>query len=111
MNSAEQKEIKILILNARTMLSQNDLNQEERNDLELVVAKLSGRLLSVWFPVDWGRRILMSIIFIVGLCGFFTGSHTLIWSWFSLIFFSPRLVGEVAHASGNIVRKLGRQNH
>lgn len=105
MNSVEQQEIKSLLLNARTMLNQNNLNQEERERLETVIALLSGRLLSVWLPVEWSRRTLMLIIFVVGLIGIFTGLHILILSWLVLPLFSPRLAGELAFAFGNLGRK------
>ncbi len=110
MDNIEEREANQLLVKARTILDQNDLSDDERQNLQLLVAKLSGQLLSVWFPRDWGRRLLMLTILLVGFYGLISSFHTLAWCLLSLPFFSPRIVGTVAFAAGILAKYTGLLN-
>jgi len=57
-------------------------------------AQIAGYLLSQWFPVGNGRRLLMAAIAITAVGGALAGHFWLLWLMLLLPFFSPRLVGE-----------------
>ncbi|MDD5007222.1 MAG: hypothetical protein PHC68_02330 [Syntrophorhabdaceae bacterium] len=84
-------------------LKDENLTSEERQGYERLAAKYAGILFSTWFPVDWGRRLIMVFIFlIVGLYGILWGHTAALWLWLSILIFSPRVVGEVLAVLGRI---------
>ena len=83
------------------------LTLQQRNELELHAAKLAGTLLHPWFPVSWGRRLLMAAIILFGLQQAWTGNYEPLIFWLLLPFFSPRIVGECAFLLGRVRRSVG----
>jgi hypothetical protein len=83
-------------------LKGDDLTIEQREELEILQAKLSGGLLSIWFPMGIGRKLIMVVIFLVGIYGLVIGNHYFLFSWIILPMFSPRLMGEVSYFMGRI---------
>ena len=83
-------------------LKSDDLTVEQREELEVHSAKLSGVLLSIWFPMGIARKLIMVVIFLVGIYGLVIGNHYFLFSWIILPMFSPRLMGEVSYFMGRI---------
>ena len=108
MNKGQRAELKQTLKQIHRALEVENLTLEERHHFELLAACLAGQLASVWFPVDWGRRTLMILIFLIGLYGLILGRHILMWAWVALPIFSPRLMGEVAHALGRGSKYLSK---
>lgn len=85
------------------LLNEGNLTPEERQKLEALQAQLSGALLSPWLPFGWGRRSIMMVLFLVGAIGLAQGNDYFLFAWLFLLFFSPRVVGEVAYALGRFM--------
>ena len=84
----------------KEQLKRDDLTSEERAELVMHADRLSGLLLSIWFPMGIGRKLIMLVIFLVGIYGLLIGNHYFLFSWVILPMFSPRLVGEIAFLMG-----------
>ena len=107
MNKEQQKELKD-VLEELTKESQNEnLTHEEREILELHMARVAGSLMSIWLPIGITRKILMASFFLIGLLGFFTQYEWLIYLILIAGLFSPRLTGEISYRLGSM---LGRMN-
>ena len=107
MNKEEHKQLKD-VLEELTKESQNEnLTQEQRQEIELHIARVSGKLLSIWIPIGITRKILMASFFLIGLLGFFTQYEWLIYLILIAGLFSPRLTGEISYMLGSM---LGRMN-
>ncbi|HAK61301.1 MAG TPA: hypothetical protein DCO77_13135 [Nitrospiraceae bacterium] len=79
----------------------NTFSEEHREEFVRVAAMVAGYLLSSWLPDGLTRRILMFLLFIVGIIG------VIKWSWFGLLIlfaamFSPRIVEETANFIGKL---------
>ena len=110
MDKKEREEAKQTLAEINKALEDETLSDEQREELEIHAAGLSGALLSVWLPVDWGRRLIMIGIVAFGLYEAIGGNYqALIW-WLLLPFFSPRITGEVVHFTGRVFGSLrGRE--
>ena len=82
--------------------------EEDRLKLEALLPSLSGALLSIWLPFDWGRRIVMICLFAVGIYGFCVANYYLVLAWLVMLAFSPRFVGEAAFLWGVISAKFAQ---
>ena len=82
------------------------LTPQERHELEIQKSKLSGMLLSTWFPVPWSKRIIMIVIVGFGLWQMVEQNFQPLIYWVALPFFSPRIVGEGAFFIGKISGKF-----
>lgn len=102
MNRETYNEAKDVLEEITRALKEGNLSEEEKQKLELSQAQLSGQLLSIWWPYDWVRRSIMIVLFVVGLYGVIKGSTHFLWAWSALIFFSPRIVGEISFFMGRI---------
>ena len=100
MDKKTQSTLKKQLKEITELLKSDGLTIEQREEFELLSAKISGSLLSVWLPVDIGRRLIMVILFLIGLYGLMNGNNYFLISWIFLPMFSPRLVGEIAHLMG-----------
>jgi len=102
MNKEEQKVLKDT-LELLTKESQDEnLTQERREEIELLMARVSGQLLSIWLPIGITRKILMASFFLIGLLGFFTQYQWLIYSILIAGCFSPKLVGLITYWFGRM---------
>jgi hypothetical protein len=77
-----------------------------------IKATLAGYLCSFWFPRDIGRRIIMVVITIASLTGYFIYNQ----KWFLLLLlilpmFSPRIVGETLYCLGWCSRAFNKGYH
>jgi hypothetical protein len=106
MNSDEYKEAKKKLEAIDGSLKKNNLSLEERRNLEKVHAQLAAVLLHPLIPADWGRRIIMVLVFLLGLYGVMGGNPQSAWVWIILPLFSPRIVGKIAYAIGKVLSKL-----
>jgi hypothetical protein len=88
------------------VLREENLTPEERENFETLQTQLSGLLLSPWLPYGWGRRSIMLALFAVGAVGALGVNTYFFLAWVFLLFFSPRVVGEVSYALGKIFRGL-----
>ena len=84
-------------------LKSDDLTVEQREELEIHADKLSGVLLSIWFPIGVGRKLIMFVLFSIGIYGLEIENDYLLISWILLPCFSPRIVGEVSYLIGRFV--------
>jgi hypothetical protein len=108
MNREEYKETKKKFEAIDRSLKGNNLSPEERRNLERLHSQLAGILLQPLIPADWGRRIVMVLIFLIGLYGITQGSSQLVLIWILLPLFSPRMVGKIAYAIGKILAKVSK---
>jgi hypothetical protein len=106
MNKEEQKELKGVLEELNNELQNENLTQEQKKEIELRKARISGTLMSIWMPIGIGRKILMGSFFLIGSLGFFTQYEWLIWSFLIAGLFSPRLVGEISHKFGRMNKKV-----
>ena len=76
---------------------------EERRELQVHAARLAGVILRPWLPADWGRRLIMMGIVVLGAQqAFWVGNYEpLVW-WLLLPLFSPRIVGFGAYFLGRL---------
>lgn len=88
------------------VLREENLTADERQKFETLQVQLAGVLLRPWLPVGWGRRLIMIVLFAVGVFGALAGNSYLLLAWVLLLFFSPRFVGEFSYALGRIFRGL-----
>lgn len=88
------------------LLKEGNLTAEERQKLETLQTQLSGALLSPWLPFGGGRRSIIIVLFLVGASGLVQGNGYFLFAWLFLLFFSPRVVGEVAYALGRFMAGL-----
>lgn len=103
MTRDEFEEVKKQSAEISKLLKEGNLTVEERQKLETLQAQLSGALLSPWLPFAWGRRLIMFLLFLVGALGLAQGNTYFLFAWLFSLFFSPRLVGEVAYALGRFM--------
>jgi hypothetical protein len=103
MTRAEFEEAKKQSAEIAKLLKEGNLTTEERQKLETLQVQLSGALLNPWLPFGWGRRSVMFVLFLVGAIGLAQGNTYFLFAWLFLLFFSPRLVGEVAYALGRFM--------
>lgn len=106
MNKQEYEEAKKLLEQITKLVDEGGITDEEKEKLEINKAQLSGQLLSIWWPFDLKRRLIMIVLFLIGLYGVTTGNAGLIWAWLAMIFFSPRIMGEVAFRIGQLAGLL-----
>jgi hypothetical protein len=104
MNREEYIEAKMVLEKISHLLKDGNLTEEEKQKFELSKAQLSGQLLSIWWPFDWGRRSTMIVLFLVGLYGLIEGSNQFLLAWLFMLIFSPRVVGEFSFFVGRILR-------
>ena len=69
MDKKERDDARKTLAEITKTLEDETLSAEQRQELEIHAARLSGFLLSVWFPVDWSRRGIMIGIVALGAYG------------------------------------------
>lgn len=74
---------------------ESNLTKDEREDLEAKSTEIAEILKNSWFPQDWVRRIIMLVIFNVGLLGLLQGNYYLLLLWLLLPIFSPRVLTNI----------------
>ena len=104
----EYDEVKKLLDEIQQELATQPLTPEQRKELELHAARLSGQLLSLWFPLSWTLRLTMAAIFFFGLQQAWVGNYQAMVWWLLLPFFSPRIMGEAAFLWGRLVGAFAR---
>lgn len=104
MKKKQFDEMKKTFNRVNKFLKEERVKPEERLKLEEIKDRLAGSLLTTWLPLDWGRRAIMIVIGICGICGLMLGNALLSLSLFLLPFFSPRIVGESVYAIGRFLR-------
>jgi hypothetical protein len=107
MTRKEYEELKQLFREGKRALREDDLSPRERDKIQQGCNFLSGRLMSMWIPMDVGRRIAAVAFAVIGLGGILHGPAYLAWMWLMLPMMSPRLVGEVWYAIGEFRRGFG----
>jgi hypothetical protein len=105
MDKKLNQQLKDLLEKLMNIRENEDLTQEEREKLDLDIARISGQLLSPWLPLGIMRKILMSVFILIGFLGFISQYQWLIYSFIIAGFFSPRVVGETAMMIGKASRK------
>jgi hypothetical protein len=80
------------------------LTLQQRKELEIHAAALAGALTHPWFPLSWGRRLIMVGIVLFGLQRAWIGNFEALIFWVLLPTFSPRIMGECAFLLGKISR-------
>jgi hypothetical protein len=102
MNREEYYEAKRLLDEISQELQTQPLTVEQRRELEIHAARLSGLLLAPWLPLSWTRRAIMAALFLIGLQQALVGNHAALLLWLLLPTFSPRMMGEAAHFVGRL---------
>jgi GYF domain 2 len=95
-------EARKLLQEIQNELQDPNLSGEQREELKLHAARLAGVLCHPWFPMSWGRRLIMAAIFLFGLVQAAIGNYQPMLWWLLLPVFSPRIVGEAAHLMGRV---------
>ena len=96
MDNKEREDARKTLAEITKTLEDETLTAEQRQELEIHAARLSGFLLSVWLPVDWFRRAIMIGIVALGAYGLMVENYEVFVWWLLLPFFSPRISGEIA---------------
>lgn len=110
MDKKSNQEHKELLKELNKVLQDENLSQEERETLELHVARVSGLLLNTWLPIGVMRKTFMLSFILIGFAGFFSSNQWLFFSFLIAGIFSPRLIGEIALLIGEIAFRLGKLN-
>lgn len=105
MDKQEEKALKKSIEVLQEAIDDGSLQGEARMEAERTVNMAAGRLLSVWLPTGWGRRVIMLILLLFGLYGLIIGKLLFLICWLIAVTFSPRIMGEVSFLLGRITRK------
>ena len=100
MTREDYEEMKRLLAETQAELREGNLSPVLTAALEHCCAATAGTLMSIWIPIDWGRRTLMIGLFLIGLYGVISGPLWLIVAWLAAATMSPRLVGKVGFALG-----------
>ena len=82
------------------------MNEENRN----IEAALAGQVLSVWMPVGFWRKVIFCLLICFGALGILTSNEW--YHWAMLVFaatMSPRLIGELAMATGRLAGLLSKK--
>lgn len=87
----------------------SELSPETREKLNKAAGAVAGDQLSDWLPDGWGRKIIMAVLFMIGLYGAIEGPFNLIWFWLAILLFSPRCVGWAAYMAGVFTRGLNNK--
>ena len=104
MNKLQYEEIKKTLKEIELILKDDSLTKEQREKFENDRAGLSGALLSIWFPMSNLRRFIMLCLFFIGVFGIYSEDKNFMISFIFIIFFSPRIMGEIAFLLGRISR-------
>jgi hypothetical protein len=105
MDKQEQEALKKSIKVLQKAIQDGTLQGEDRIKAERTVDMAAGRLLSVWFPVGWGRKVIMLVLVLFGFYGLIIEKPLFLICWVIAVMFSPRIVGEVSFFLGKITRK------
>jgi hypothetical protein len=100
MTRKEYEELKWLLAETQAELREGNLSPVLTAALEHCSVAMAGALMSIWVPIDWGRRTIMIVLFLVGLYGVISGPLWLIVAWLAAATMSPRIFGEVSFALG-----------
>jgi hypothetical protein len=101
MTRQEYAELKSLAKQLSEGLRDPSLSPETRAQAQIAAAGVAGKLCSIWFPIDWPRRIFMAVLAVLGAVGWaVTGNPYWALAWIPLPMMSPRLVGEASYAMG-----------
>jgi hypothetical protein len=109
MKPKDYEEAKDVLKEIRHELDTQPLTAEQRKELEMHAAALSGYLLRPWLPVSWTRRLLMVAIVLLGAQQAWVGNYEPLLWLLLLPFFSPRIVGECAFAFGRLASLFKRR--
>jgi hypothetical protein len=104
MNKNEYAELQKTLAEVNAALSDEDLSDELRAQLEASAAALSGQILSIWLPMSDTRRAIMLVLFLIGLRAFANNNEIYVVYWIATALFSPRIVGEAAYYFGRLTR-------
>lgn len=100
MNREKYEELKQLHAELTNALSDVNLSDQQRYELELNLAAIAGQLCSIWLPVSIPRKIIMLSLITVGLIGIIEANYIYILFIFAAAFFSPRIVATTAFYIG-----------
>jgi hypothetical protein len=109
MTRKEYDELQSLQAEMTAALKAGGMSPEEVTEMEHAQMVVAGRLLSIWFPIDWGRRAIMAAVLAVGIYGLVCGPQYLAWVWVLLPTFSPRVVGNAAYLAGRFQAGANRK--
>ncbi len=70
MNKEEYADLQKTLAEVNAALADENLSAELRAQLQASAAALSGQLLSVWLPMSNIRRVIMLMLFLLGLRAF-----------------------------------------
>ncbi|MDD5396519.1 MAG: hypothetical protein PHW24_00475 [Candidatus Moranbacteria bacterium] len=107
MNKNQHDQLKTTFLKIDEALKNKDLNltDQEKAKFEQLKSQLAGAILSSWLPVDSSRKVMMLVLFLIGLYGIIKINILFVLVWLFLAFFSPRLVGEITIFFGKLFKK------
>jgi hypothetical protein len=100
MTRKDYEEMKRLLAETQAELREGNLSPVLTAALEHCSAAAAGELMSIWVPIDWGRRTIMIVLFLIGLGGVISGPRWLIVAWLAAATMSPRILGKVSFALG-----------
>ncbi len=89
-------------------LANQYLSAERRKELQNHELVLSAVLTRPWLPMSWARRLLMGLIFAVGLQQAWAGHYEAVLWWLLLPLFSPRLSAEISERLATLRRSHDR---
>jgi len=98
MHRQEQEALKKTMEVLEKAIQDGTLQGEARIKAEQTINMAAGRLLSVWLPIGWGRRVIMSILLLFGLYGLIIGNPLFLICWVIAATFSPRMMGELSYS-------------
>lgn len=80
---------------------------KKHDDLKELEYQIAGHLASSWLPRDTTRKIILFVFLILAIKYFMQDDYliTVLMLIFAS-FFSPRIVGELAHLAGRITRLI-----
>ena len=107
MDKNQHDQLKTTFLKIDETLKNKDLNltDEEKAKFEQLKSQLAGAMLSSWLPADSTRKVIMLMLFLIGLYGIIKINILFVLLWLILGFFSPRIVGEVTVFLGKMFKK------
>lgn len=102
MTKNEYSELQKTLAEVNVALADKTLSGELRAELQDLAAALSGQLCSLWLPMSNIRRVIMLVLFLLGLKAFGDNNDFYFVYWIATAFLSPRIVGEASYYFGRL---------
>lgn len=103
MNKFEYEELQDVLRRLTEALKDEGLSEEQRHELKMHQAFVSGQITSMWLPISNPRKAIMFAFILLGLRAFTNYNDMYIVYWLLAAIFSPRIVATAAYYFGRLM--------